>query len=82
MAPALLRAARDGGLVLLVCDLNMPGTSGIEFCKVVRRYVDSAAIIIFSGDLSVCEPAEIEAIDATPSARRRACPRWPSSRVA
>ena len=44
----LLTAARVGERVVLVCDLEMPGINGAEFCRIVRRHAASVRIVIFS----------------------------------
>ena len=37
------------GFDLLICDLDMPGIRGDEFCQIVRRYRPELPIIIYTG---------------------------------
>lgn len=34
---------------VLVCDLDMPGIDGAEFCRIVRRFNRAVRIVIFTG---------------------------------
>jgi len=49
--------ARKGCPLVLVCDLNMPGIRGEDYCATVRRYRPDVRIVIFSGDSMAQEAA-------------------------
>ncbi|MGE0708223.1 MAG: response regulator [Planctomycetota bacterium] len=50
LAPSLLRAGASGQRVVLVCDLDMPGISGVDFCNIVRRHCPDVGLIIFTSE--------------------------------
>lgn len=47
VASPLVRAG--SAAAILVCDLELPGIRGAEFCRIVRRHNPNVKIIIFSG---------------------------------
>ncbi len=48
VASLVLRATNEERH-LLICDLEMPGIRGDEFCRIVRKYNPSLPIMLFTG---------------------------------
>jgi CheY-like chemotaxis protein len=49
---ALIRAAGQHHYVFLICDLNMPGMDGLEFCRIVNRFAPKVRIIVYSAAIT------------------------------
>ena len=47
LASSLLRSNGDAPS-LLVCDLDMPGIKGADFCKIVQKHSPNTRILIFT----------------------------------
>lgn len=60
LSSPLFSAARAKKDVILICDLKMPGIDGLEFCKIVRRYVPSSKIVVFSSSVESLEARKSE----------------------
>jgi CheY-like chemotaxis protein len=63
LATALTKIGRDPhARVLLVCDLEMPGIRGIDFCRLVRKHTPAVKIVIFSGSAGELPPDVVDAV--------------------
>lgn len=56
LAAPLIQAGADRNAAVLICDLQMPGISGADFCRIVRRHNRTAKIIIFTARPGDAEP--------------------------
>ncbi len=50
-APEARKALEDGGISLLITDLNMPGGTGLDLVRALRRGSADLPVIILSGSI-------------------------------
>jgi len=55
VAPVL----RAGPGSVLVCDLDMPGIRGVDFCRTVKRHAPHIRVVVFSAGALETLPAEV-----------------------
>lgn len=50
LAVPLMRAKGEGTRSVLICNLNMLGINGLEFCRIVRKHSPETSIVILSNE--------------------------------